>query len=285
MPYLKLIELATRNVTEVRDDVARLGRSPECTVVFSGERAGVVSSLHLEIRYGVAGWLLKDLASLNGTFLNGRRLTGEGLLKAGDVIGLGETGPRIVVAAVAESVPKRPESADRAPDPHAGRRMPASARSYGVTLLDPATGRRHEARGIRIRLGRGHECEVRLADSSDVIVSRVHAELAAGPSGALVVRDVGSRNGTFLNDERVTEPIPIRLGDRIMLGASGPVLVVEGLGTAPQLRAVPAPGALGRKSVMARIRAAVAKLLPPAGTDEYQSPGPVAPPRDKGGDA
>ena len=285
MPYLKLIELATRNVTEVRDDVARLGRSPECTVVFSGERAGVVSSLHLEIRYGVAGWLLKDLASLNGTFLNGRRLTGEGLLKAGDIIGLGETGPRIAVAAVAEGVPKRPEGADRSPNPPPGRRMPASARSYGVTLLDPATGRRHDARGIRIRLGRGHECEVRLADSSDVIVSRVHAELAAGPSGALVVRDVGSRNGTFLNDERVTEPIPIRLGDRIMLGAGGPVLVVEGLGTAPQLRAVSPPGARGRKSVMARIRAAVGKLLPPGGADEYESPGPAAPPRDKGGDA
>src|SRR5207247_5136234 len=117
VPYLKLIELATRNVTEVRDDVARLGRSPECTVVFSGERAGVVSSLHLEIRYGVAGWLLKDLASPDGPFPTGRRLPGEGLLKAGDVIGLGETRPRVVVGPVAERVPKRPGSAGRAPDP------------------------------------------------------------------------------------------------------------------------------------------------------------------------
>ncbi len=102
MPYLKLIELATRDVAEVRDDLARLGRSPECTMVLSGERAGVVSGVHAEIRHGVAGWLLIDLASLNGTFVNGRRLTGEGLLKAGDVIGLGETGPRIAVAAVTE---------------------------------------------------------------------------------------------------------------------------------------------------------------------------------------
>ena len=45
------------------------------------------------------------------------------------------------------------------------------------------------------------------------------------------------------------------------------------------------PGARGRRSVMARIRAAVGKLLPPGGADEYESPGPAAPPRDKGGDA
>ena len=259
MPYLKLIELTTRNVTEVRDDVARLGRSPECTVVFSGEGAGVVSGVHVEIRYGVAGWLLRDLASLNGTFLNGRRLTGDGLLKAGDVIGLGESGPRITVAAVAEG-PAARGMTETAPEPVPGRRTAAEARAYGVTLLDPATGRRHEARGIRIRLGRGGECEVPLVDSSDTIVSRVHAELTVGPTGALVVRDVASSNGTFVNDERITEPIPIRLGDRIMLGAGGPVLVVEGLGTSPQIpvaRVAPAP-----KSVMARIRAAIAKLLP-----------------------
>lgn len=251
MPYLKLIELATRDVTEVRDDVARLGRSPECTVVLSGERAGVVSGVHAEIRHGVAGWLLIDLASLNGTFVNGRRLTGKGLLKAGDVIALGETGPRIAVAAVTEQT---------STGAHYDRRTPPGGRAYAVTLLDSATGRRHEARGIRIRLGRGRECEVPLVDSSDRIVSRVHAELTVGPTGALVVRDVESGTGTFVNDERIKEPIPIRLGDRIMLGAGGPVLLVEGLGTSPEIRVPPA--ARGRKGVLARIRAAVAKLLP-----------------------
>ena len=129
-----------------------------------------------------------------------------------------------------------------------------------MTLLDLATGQRHEARGIRIRLGRGRECEVPLLDSSDRIVSRIHAELTVGPTGALVVCDVESSNGTFVNDKRITEPIPVRLGDRIMLGAGGPVLVVEGLGTSPGIR-VPA-AARGRKGVLARIRDAVAKLLP-----------------------
>ena len=108
-------------------------------------------------------------------------------------------------------------------------------RPYGITLLDAATGRLYEARGIRIRIGRGRECELRLQGVAESLVSRVHAELIVGPSGALTVGDAGSTNGTFVNEERVTAPIPVRLGDRITLGRGGPVLVVEGLGTSPKM--------------------------------------------------
>lgn len=124
------------------------------------------------------------------------------------------------------------------------------ARAYGITLLDAATGRLYEARGVHIRIGRGHECELRLAGASEGIVSRVHAELAVGPSGALTLRDAGSTNGTFVNDQRVTAPMPVRLGDRITLGRGGPVLVVEGLGTSPRMpvaRETPAGNATRRR--------------------------------------
>jgi len=256
VPYLKLIELATQHATEVRGAVARLGRSPECTIVFTGEHAEVVSTFHAELRHGAAGWQLKDLGSRNGTFVNGRRLWAEALLRAGDVIGVGETGPRLSVAAVAEgvapTVPERPGISAPVPPRH----TPPEARAYGVTLLNAATGRRHEARGVRIRLGRGRECEVQPVESSDVIVSRVHAELTVGSTGALVIRDLESTNGTFVNDDRVTEPIPVRLGDRIMLGQGGPVLIVEGIGTAPQ---IPVARPLGQKTVRALISAAIAE--------------------------
>ncbi|HVH08471.1 MAG TPA: trypsin-like peptidase domain-containing protein, partial [Gemmatimonadales bacterium] len=82
---------------------------------------------------------------------------------------------------------------------------------------------------------RGHECEVQVLGASETIVSRIHAELSIDPAGALAVGDAGSRHGTFVNGERVTAPLPVRLGDRIMLGPGGPVLILEGLGTAPHL--------------------------------------------------
>src|ERR1041384_468369 len=122
------------------------------------------------------------------------------------------------------------------------------ARAYGVTLLDAGTGR-------------GRECEVQPIDPSGAIVSRIHAELSVGTSGGLSVRDAGSKNGTYLNDDRVTTPMPLKLGDRIALGRGGPVLIVEGLGTAPQI-VVARP----RVTLLARRGVRVVLLLLLAGT-------------------
>lgn len=258
MAYLKLVEPATQRTTEVRDTVARLGRDQSATVVFGGEDAKVVSARHAEIRHVGGVWRLADAGSRNGTFLNGQRLTADAPLKVGDVIRLGETGPSLTVAAVAEELestlvehtPFEPSAAPRPPE----------TRAYGVTLLAAGSGRRFEARGTRIRLGRGSECEIQPVETSDKTVSRVHAELTVGATGGLVVRDVGSKNGTFVNGARVTEPVPIRLGDKIMLGTGGPVLIVEGLGTAP-MQAIPqAKGeGLGQKTVIGMIGDALQK--------------------------
>ncbi|HKW39923.1 MAG TPA: FHA domain-containing protein, partial [Gemmatimonadales bacterium] len=258
MPYLRLVDVVTHHVTEIRETVARLGRSPDCAIVFGGDMAGVVSAMHAEVRFADGAWRVTDLASRNGTFLNGRRLDAATVLQPGDVISLGETGPRLTVTAVSETlattVPERPGI----PEARVEDARP-EVRAYGVTLLDAATGRLFEARGVRIRLGRGRECEVRPVARSDTVVSRVHAELTVGPSGALALRDAGSRNGTFLNDERVTAPVPVRLGDRITLGRGGPRLIVEGLGTAPLLPVARPPVGLGRRTAESLIGRAIAQ--------------------------
>jgi len=74
VPYLRLIDSVTHDVTEVWDPVARLGRSPDCRVVVGGPRAGVVSALHAELSYEDGAWRLADLGSRNGTYVNDRRL-------------------------------------------------------------------------------------------------------------------------------------------------------------------------------------------------------------------
>jgi len=137
-------------------------------------------------------------------------------------------------------------------------------RPYGITLLAMATGKRFEAKGTHIRLGRGNECEVRPVGSSDTIVSRVHAELNVGPTGGLVLQDAESKNGTYLNGDLIVRATPVRLGDKIMLGRGGPVLLVEGMGTAPQILA-PKPAAPWsvrgyRVGLWGAIRNAFAKL-------------------------
>ncbi|HEV8401234.1 MAG TPA: FHA domain-containing protein [Gemmatimonadales bacterium] len=260
MPYIRLVESNRpgQPATEARESPLRIGREPGSTILFGGDAAKVVSTRHAEIRFEGGGWVLADLSSRNGTYLNGRRVgpAPTPALKVGDTIRLGESGPELRIAAVAEVAE---ETLAEHPALDA---KPAEVRAYGVTLLAAATGKRYEARGTRIRLGRGSECEVQPVEAGgETIVSRVHAELTVGPSGALVLRDAESKNGTYLNGERITRSTPVRLGDKIMLGQGGPVLLVEGMGTAP-VKAVPRPQAgagLGQQTVIGLIGQALAR--------------------------
>lgn len=49
------------------------------------------------------------------------------------------------------------------------------------------------------------------------MVSRVHCRLSVSPDGQLEVVDLGSTNGTFVNDRRVERAVLVA-GDRLRLG-------------------------------------------------------------------
>ncbi len=65
-----------------------------------------------------------------------------------------------------------------------------------------------------LRIGRGGECDV-LLDEPDA--SREHAEIV-GRAGGAFLEDLGSRNGTFVNGERVTSARELHVGDVIKIG-------------------------------------------------------------------
>ena len=65
---------------------ALIGRGPHCDVDL---RDPTVSRRHAELRLEPAGWVLEDLASLNGVVVNGRRVN-RTVLRAGDEVVLGE---------------------------------------------------------------------------------------------------------------------------------------------------------------------------------------------------
>ncbi len=66
----------------------------------------------------------------------------------------------------------------------------------------------------RYVVGRGSACDLVLAD---LTVSRVHAELRRDEEGWIVV-DLGSLNGTRLNDWRLVGPAKVRPGDVLSFG-------------------------------------------------------------------
>ncbi len=69
----------------------------------------------------------------------------------------------------------------------------------------------------RLTLGRRAENDLCIAGSD---VSREHAEIVMQAPGVYVIRDLGSRYGTFVNDEQITEH-PLRHRDTIRFGRSG----------------------------------------------------------------
>ncbi|HXI64096.1 MAG TPA: FHA domain-containing protein, partial [Gemmatimonadales bacterium] len=62
-----------------------IGRHPLSDVRFDAERDLDVSSRHVSITRGPDGFVLKDLDSKNGTFVNGKRVAGDVHLSDGDV--------------------------------------------------------------------------------------------------------------------------------------------------------------------------------------------------------
>lgn len=81
------------------------------------------------------------------------------------------------------------------------------------TLTDP-TGRAHLLTEATTLIGRAVENEIVVSSKR---ISREHAQIRR-EGWRVILKDLGSTNGTFLNDQRLLEPRQLRDGDRIKVG-------------------------------------------------------------------
>jgi predicted component of type VI protein secretion system len=65
-------------------------------------------------------------------------------------------------------------------------------------------------------VGRDESCHMKLTSN---LVSRQHCTLIVGPEG-IRVRDLGSQNGTYVNEVAITEPLLLQPGDILRIGAA-----------------------------------------------------------------
>jgi len=72
-----------------------LGRHPLSDVRFDAERDLDVSARHAAVIRKGDAFVIQDLGSRNGTFVNGKRITADTPLQDGDVIGFGANGPSL----------------------------------------------------------------------------------------------------------------------------------------------------------------------------------------------
>ncbi len=74
----------------------RFGRHPECEVSFDPHRDIDASSRHAELRAVASGWVLVDLGSSNGTYVEGHRITEAIVTQAVPItVEFGSGGPRV----------------------------------------------------------------------------------------------------------------------------------------------------------------------------------------------
>jgi hypothetical protein len=97
-------------------------------------------------------------------------------------------------------------------------------RSFRLTGAQMRIGRRSVSRGLTPEIDL-------TGPPADPGISRLHAVLTAQPGGGWAVVDMGSENGTLVNNSEIPAEVPVQLreGDRINLGAWTAITI----GTAP----------------------------------------------------
>ncbi len=253
--------------------VIRIGRDPdECQVLFEQAQWPVVSRKHAEIRLVNGHCILTDLNSSYGTFLNGQRITQPTQTATGAHIQFGTGGPVLIVRSIdtepgaASSLQATPaakgtirneplipslqqEGPTGPPTPSTPiRQTPTPGAGIPVASgLEWVSGAAHGAGRIQLTkkvttFGRDPENDI-VIDVAAAVVSRRHAQIEQRDGGFFVV-DLGSFNGTLINEQRIAQATLLRAGDTLQLGLGGPVLRFFG-SSAPlmpfQGESVPAP--------------------------------------------
>ena len=100
-----------------------------------------------------------------------------------------------------------------APAPPRGRK--GKGPPAELVAIEPAdqAGRRYPL-GDEITVGRAAGCQVTV---DDTYVSQLHARVFSR-DGQVMVEDLGSTNGTYLNRSKVSGPMVMQKGDRLQIG-------------------------------------------------------------------
>ena len=192
---------------------ASIGRAEENPVGLFGDPS--VQPRHALIERRGNDYAIKNLAVQDGTFVNGNRIETVDL-RDGDRIGIGGYEMTFHLRGTSQSSREQASlAADRINPAHVASRLAgANANVDGPCLID-VSGQKFPLRaGAVTRIGRALDNEIVVSHSS---VSRHHASIETN-NGTLVVKDLNSQNGTFVDNRRVTVGAPVSDGDTVRFG-------------------------------------------------------------------
>jgi pSer/pThr/pTyr-binding forkhead associated (FHA) protein/thioredoxin reductase/ferredoxin len=212
----------TLRATPVPPKGITIGRHPECGLVVDD---GQVSALHCKLVVGPEGPVLTDLGSSNGTFVGEERLARDvgRLLQPGEIARVGSHLLRV-----------------RAPRPAAIVPSVETTR-YFVDVVEGAPTQRAEIRaGAPLSIGRLPTAGI---VTNDPQASGQHCSVSLAGE-VLTLEDVGSRNGTFLHERRLTAPARMQHGDVFRVGSVKLRIAIQRAGERPALARTMASGGI-----------------------------------------
>jgi len=221
-------------------ETIRVGRDVnECQIVFDNALFPMVSRRHAELRRQNGQWVIYDLNSSYGTFLDGRKISVPEAVQIGSRLQFGSKGPIVRVVwfetvAAPDSYPNQLPAPIYTPTPNNFPNqiqrqnispqnqspVPQTAQLEFIDALPPAAP--FKIAKDSVWLGRDPNGEI-VFDANAVMVSRKHAEIRR-QNDDFIIHDNGSFNGTLVNDQRISTPTPLYHNDEIQLGMGGPLL-------------------------------------------------------------
>jgi ABC transport system ATP-binding/permease protein len=185
-----------------------IGRGKNSDVVVTNN---LVSRSHCRVFFDNKDWILEDLGSSRGTFVEGKKI--EKILLNGEVNGsLGGENSVIFEIKILQSQSESKESYSK---------LNVNSNDYGssngrIPLLN------------RMRIGKNQENNWVI---SQVEVSDFHAEINMVSPGNYEISDMNSKTGTLVNGAKVKR-IKLRPGDEIRIGRVTRIFTHDGLETA-----------------------------------------------------
>ena len=193
-----------------------------------------VSRRHAQISHRNNQFILEDLNSSNGTFLNGRRLTGPTPLSSGDEIGLGQAVKLAyaepaapIVQDVRDFLPATPDAPGGLAQTILGEALPTDAQlTTPPQLLVTIAGAPPQVYTLtkdQITIGRSETNDITVASN---IVSRSHARLERSDVGYQLIVSPQAGNPVYVDGYPVTAQRRLLHNDKLRIGGQDPGMLV-----------------------------------------------------------
>jgi pSer/pThr/pTyr-binding forkhead associated (FHA) protein len=214
--------------------VNRIGSAPDAQVVL--EQPGVAAR-HCELNVAGESATLTVLDASAPVSVNGRPVSGTLAVRPGDLIGVGPVQARVVAVEKVLATVQRAAAVDDSGQTKVRAAVPkfvlrgVSGAAFGKTYPVPGP----------VVIGRQQDCDISVPTEE---ISRRHAQVKPTADG-LLVEDLGSANGTFINGKRVQTGL-MRPGEELRLDTIRFLLVAPGMEIPATQRGPTSPAASGK---------------------------------------